>query len=708
VSLGTRVRAILMTLARRRPRPYLGYFEDVETQRNSRLARYAFTCVAVILACLAHNYFVMPDMFLQEAIGCLCISAPLLLIAGILARRNHRATAEILVLISFSVLPVWTFWFFTASTIDRSTVALYGLSISCLMFIWYNATFGARLWKPVVCYLVVCAAALTMFQRIRGLSWEIHVSLSLLVLSSAGMALLSNLFMHRDERGSVSESQRLLAAIAAGRHDLWAFDIPTDHVEMLRAGPSGSRRRARMAYSDYLAMVHSEDRQYVLKYIGDCIDRGMAQEPCQYRMRRSRNEWLWCEASGKVVERDRNGRPLVVLGMTHNISDRKELTRQIQQQAGEIARATRAKSEFLATMSHEIRTPLNGVLGMASLLADAALTTHQREMVAIIRDSGSTLLQILNDVLDFSKIEAGKLSLAVAPFEVREVAAHCMQDVEESVRKKSLTTGLSVADNVPQWVVGDAVHLNTILTHLLSNAVKFTSIGRVDLEISTVDPDGHGAGTLRFEVRDTGIGMGLESQKRLFAPFTHAHGRGYAGNSGVGLGLALSKRLVEALGGSIACSSEPTRGTSFVVALPLATCERPVSAQLEVCRALPAERVRILVAEDNPVNQTVLVRMLKRLGYSASMVANGQEAVDAARDGTFDVVLMDCEMPLLDGLEATRRIRELPGRQNLPIIALSAHSPGDHKALCTAAGMSDYLTKPITSAALRQGLTRWL
>ena len=587
MSLAARARALLMRFACGPPRQYLGYFDDVEARQNRRLARYAFTCVPVTLICLAHNYFVMPDMFIPVAIGCLCMSAPLLAIAGILARRSRRAAAELLVLLSFSGLPVWAFWFFTGSAIDPSSLALYGCTICCLMFIWYNATFGARLWKPVVCYLVVCAAGIAMFLGTRGLSWEIQLTVSLVVLTSACMALLSNLFMHRDERASVSESQRLLAAIAAGRHDLWAFDIQSGRVEMLRAGPSGTRRRSRMAYKEYLAMVHPDDRQYVLEYIGNCIDGGASQEPCQYRILRSRNGWRWCEGNGKVVERDLNGKALAVLGMAHNITHRKELTRQIQQQAEKIARATRAKSEFLATMSHEIRTPLNGVLGMASLLEDACLTAPQRELVSIIRGSGSGLLQILNDVLDFSKIEAGKLSLSRAPFEVREVAAYCMRDVEESARNKSLTTGLSVAADVPPWLVGDAVHLSTILTHLLSNAVKFTSAGRVDLEISMMDPNAHGDGTFRFEVRDTGIGMDLEFQKRLFAPFTQTHGRGYTGNSGVGLGLALSKKLVEALGGSIVCSSDPGLGTRFVVTLPLAIGETPYPSGAKLARRFP-------------------------------------------------------------------------------------------------------------------------
>ena len=689
--------------------PGLGHFEDVETRQCRRLAHYTGACVAVICFCLIPDYLLIPDVFLPVTLWSLGLSVPLLWIAGILSQRRRRAAAEFAVLVAFSSLPLWAFWLIGSSRFDQRMLALWGLSVCCLMFIWYNATFGVRLWKPTLCYGIASVAGIGMFLRLPRLSWQILLSLGLLVVSSAVMAALSNLFMQKDERGFVAEGERLLTAIAAGRQDLWAFDVPTGRVEMLRAAQSGPRRRTRLTYAQYLAMIHPDDRQYVIEYVRRCIELGEPQTPCQYRASpHGRGDWRWCEGIGKVVERDLTGRPLTVLGMTNNISDRKLLTRQLQQQAEEIARATRAKSEFLATMSHEIRTPLNGILGMASLLADADLTSDQREMVSIIRGSGGTLLQILNDVLDFSKMEAGKLSLAHAPFEVREVVAYCMNGVEVSARRRSLSLGHSVASDVPPWLLGDAVHLSTILSHLLANAVKFTVAGRVDLAVSTSAAKAEGVETLRFQVRDTGIGIDTESRETVFAPFTQAPRNALTADSGVGLGLAISKSLVEALGGSIACSSEVGRGTCFTVELPFSVCAQAPSPQPEIAAPIPVKGARILVAEDNPVNQAVLVKMLRRMGYVPSVVANGQEALEAVEYAGFDMVFMDCEMPVLDGLEATRRIRGLQAGRNLPIIALSAHSPGEHKALCSAAGMSGYLTKPISFEALRDQMSRYL
>ena len=703
------LRAFLEPFTLGHPRRHLDYSGDVETRQRRRLAHYAGVCAGVVLLFLIPDYLLIRDVFPSVVLCTLGLSAPLLLTAGILAHRGRRTAAELVLLVAFCSLPVWVFRIFGSSRVDHRLLALYGLAICCLMFVWYNATFGVRLWKPTLCYIIVILAGMSMFLRLDELSWRIDLSLGLLVLTAAVMALLSNVFMQRDERGFVSEGQHLLAAIAAGRHDLWAFDIPTGRVDVLRATPSGPRRRYGMTYGHYLALVHPDDRQYVAEYVRQCIDQGESQAPCQYRMApHSGGSCRWYEGIGKVVERNPAGDPVTVLGMTNNISDRKQLTRQLQQQAEEIARATHAKSEFLATMSHEIRTPLNGVLGMASLLADADLTASQREMVSIIHGSGTALLQILNDVLDFSRIEAGKLSLTEVPFEVRQVAEHCMKSIETAARSKSLATCLSLAPDVPPWLFGDAVHLSTILKHLLSNAVKFTTGGRIDLAISTCGPNGDGGETLRFEVRDTGAGIDPQSQKRLFAPFTQAHGNGLMADSGAGLGLALSKRLVEALGGSIACWSRPGRGTCFTVKAPFTVHAQPhsPSSQPEAGGPLPGEGIRILVAEDNPVNQAVMVKVLQHLGYAASVVANGLEAVDAVKNGNFDIVFMDCEMPGLDGLEATRRIRELPERRQLPIVALSAHSPGEHKALCMAAGMSDYLTKPITREALGDLLRR--
>jgi signal transduction histidine kinase/CheY-like chemotaxis protein len=455
-----------------------------------------------------------------------------------------------------------------------------------------------------------------------------------------------------------------------------------------------------------MAKLHPDDREFVRDYVAAILQQGETKTLCEYRMISSDREWLWYESMGKVVEYDVSGNPLTLFGIRSNVSDRKELTWQLQSQAEEIARATRAKSEFLATMSHEIRTPLNGILGMASLLEDADLSPSQREMVAVIRTSGAALLQILNDVLDFSRIEAGKLSIVSAPFSLQELIDHCLKSIEPVARRKFLTIGVRIAQNVPPQLLGDAIQLRTVMTHLLSNAVKFTDAGRIDLSISVCRTEIDGT-WLRFEIRDTGCGIHAESQKKLFTPFTQVHGKGFTADSGSGLGLALSKRLVDALGGTISCSSQVGHGTCFTVELPFGVCAGSPIPQPGHEAQFLRENTRILVAEDNPFNQAVLRKMFERLGFTPAFVADGQAAVDAVQQENFDLVFMDCEMPILDGLEATRRIRELPGQEQLPIVALSAHPAEEYKSICEAAGMTDYLTKPISLDVLTTQLNRW-
>ncbi len=699
------LRQVASSVSTGRASKHLNHFEDVESRQNRRLIHYSCVSIGIAIVFILPHYLIMPDVFWAAALVSVGFIIPLLGLTIVLARRRRRAAAELALLTAFSGMPILGFWIIGSSRGDPHVLALYALGICSLMFIWCNATFGIRLWKPAVCYLLMSVNLIAMFLRMPGLSWQSVLCLGLLAFTTAFMALLSNAFLQWDERGFLSEGQRLLSAIVAGRHDLWAFDIPTGRAEVLRATPSGPRRTSGIEYGRYISIVHPADRQYVRDYVRDCIASGESRTPCQYRlMPDSRGECAWYEGIGKVVEYDLGSRPVTIFGMTNNISDQKYLTRQLQQQSDEIARATRAKTDFLATMSHEIRTPLNGILGMASLLADVDLTDGQRQMVSIVQSSGAVLLQILNDVLDFSKIEAGKLSLGTAPFAVNAVVEHAMRSVEPSARAKSLATGICLSPEVSPWLVGDPVHLGKILAHLLTNAVRFTSQGSVELFVSA-DAPAAGVQSLRFAVRDTGTGMSPEAQKRLFSPFTQVHGNGFTADSGTGLGLAISKRLVEAMGGSIACSSESGRGTCFTVELSFPVAAAPAAPQTGPGRSGPA---RILIAEDNPVNQVVLERMIRRLAYTPTVVSNGMEALEAVRDGVYDLVLMDCEMPVLDGLDSTRSIRRLPGRDRLPIIALTSHSLEDCAAACSAAGMSDYLPKPIDPQLLREKLHRWL
>ncbi len=361
-------------------------------------------------------------------------------------------------------------------------------------------------------------------------------------------------------------------------------------------------------------------------------------------------------------------------------------------------RASRAKSEFLATMSHEIRTPMNGVLGMTSvMLGERSLPTVVREGLETIHQSGTTLMAVLNDILDFSKIESGRLELERAPVDLRaELAA-----VSELLERLALEHGdelfLTVDDDVPAWVMGDAVRLRQVALNLVSNALKFTDHGTVRLRLCRV------GASLRFEVTDTGIGMTDEVIAKLFAPFTQADASTTRRFGGTGLGLAIVRRLVEAMGGTVTATSSVGQGSCFTVSLPVEEAQAPPSepAPLEG----PTRQLRVLVAEDNPVNQRVALRLLQQLGHEVVLAANGAEAIEHLDSGVFDVVLMDCHMPVMDGFEATRVVRQRSDG-HVPIFALTASSLPEERRHCLECGMDEVLTKPVRRDDLRQALGR--
>jgi len=687
-----------------RERKYLNHFEDIESRHQRRLINHSWVSIAVVLIFFPSHYLMMRDVFWAAVMASVLFIIPLLLLTIWLARRRRKGAAELALLTAFCGMPILGFWIIGSSRGDPNVLAFYALGIASLMCIWCNATFGIRLWKPALCYLLISGNAIAMFLRMNGLSSRSALCLSLLTLSGAVMSLLANAFMQSDERGYVSEGGRLLSAIVAGQHDLWALDIPTGRAEVLWATPSGPRRSSGLEYNRFLSLVHPEDRLYVRDFLQNCIQQGESHTPCQYRLRPGpKGDCAWYEGIGKVVEYDRNGRPLTLFGITNNISDQKYLTRKLEQQSEEIVRATRAKSEFLATMSHEVRTPLNGILGMASLVGEMELTGDQRRLVSIVQTSGAVLLRTLNDVLDFSKIEAGKLALAKTPFELSDVVERSMRSVEDTARTKSLATILWISPDISPWLQGDGAQLGKVLTHLLSNAVKFTNQGSIELTVEPRVPLASGIESLRFAVRDTGPGIEPEAQQRLYTPFTQGHGQGLTAESGTGLGLAISKCIVEAMGGYIHCASDPGRGTCFTVDLSFNTCGPPA-----VAAAWQSGSGRILVAEDNPVNQLVIRRMLQSLGYSSTIVSDGRAAVTEAATGSYDMVLMDYQMPILDGLESTHLIRGLPGGEKLPIIALTAHGNEKIAADCSAGGVSGYLSKPIDRDELHKALVRWL
>jgi signal transduction histidine kinase/DNA-binding response OmpR family regulator len=575
-------------------------------------------------------------------------------------------------------------------------------------------------------------------------------------MSSADTARLLNLVerLQREnellrQRSSSESHSRLMAEDALGKTEdrlqlaldaaglaLWEWRVVNDtlftsarFMQIIGDLPDGQASDKVWTTEQLLATVFEEDRQLIYSALMDVLKQSIPRLDVTFRVATDHGT-VWIECLGEVVERSMLGQAESMVGTIRDVTRRQIIQLEIEAARAEAVEANAAKDEFLAHMSHEIRTPLNGVMGMNNLLAQTGLTTEQRQYVELVGSSGQALLVLVNDLLDYSRLQAHKLILEQVRFPLRRWLWEVVEPQRVAAHNKGLELQLATDDALPQDMVGDPGRLRQVLINLLTNAIKFTDQGRIDVSVELVR-HGDGQDALQLQVRDTGVGIAADKQQLVFGAFAQADSSTSRRFGGTGLGLSICERLVDLMGGHIALDSTLGQGSCFTVSIPLGVQESNMpttqfglagfdntqpAAHHAASDAGPDAMLsstpthsgkQALVVDDHTVNQLLAAKLLQRMGFEVQIAADGAHAVQAIQNGSFDVVLMDIQMPYMDGWQATQLVRKwelAQDKRRVPIIALSAHASAADREQAVQAGMDGYLTKPLTPEALKAAL----
>lgn len=502
--------------------------------------------------------------------------------------------------------------------------------------------------------------------------------------------------------------ERHRLASEAVRDGIWDWDFAKDTLVW------NSRCYSLLGYEDqafsistesWRALMHPEEMQATMSYVAKQVDKG-EMILVDARHKKANGQWLWVQIRGRVVEYEGN-RPLRLVGTLTDVTERKKMEKQLSNAIEHAEAASKAKSVFLANMSHEIRTPLNGVMGMLCLLQDTALNKEQKKWVNNAYLSTTRLTGLLADILDLSRVEAGQLSIENDIFTFEEQKKSILGTFLLAAQEKGVGLHFYIDPDVPTTLLGDAARLRQILFNLVGNAVKFTDVGQVTIDVSQL-PSMHSTqqSRLLITVCDTGIGIDEDSLAIIFDPFSQVEGDYTRRYQGAGLGLSIVKRLVSLVGGSLCLSHGESGGTIASLSLPIDVPEKQnLSQNSSLCPppcAVTAE-CKILVAEDDSVSQLAIRELLQKRGHKVVVVDNGQKVLEELERQEYDIIFMDIQMPVMDGLEATKAIRSSTAvYANIPIVATTAYAMAGDKERFMAAGMSDYVTKPVDLEALEK------